>query len=91
MAAEPEPEPGASQGGPMNTPEPAVMQRKNERRRLTAQGKRTDDGTRCTFLVVHEVGEKWVFYPHGAAQLGVRLPQAEAHKVAQAILEGGAE
>lgn len=66
-------------------PEPLVMQRRNEHRRLTAKGKRTDDDARCTFLVVHEVGKKWAFYPHGAAQLGVRLPQAEAHKLAQAI------
>lgn len=75
----------------MNTPEPVVMQRKNERRRLTAQGKRTDDGTRCTFVLVHEIGQKWSFYPHGAAQLGVRISQAEACKLAQAILENGAD
>ena len=66
------------------------MQRENERRRLTAEGRRTDDGARCTLLVVHEVGDRWSFYPHGAAQLGVRLPQAEARRMAQAILEGGA-
>jgi hypothetical protein len=66
------------------------MQRENERSRLTVEGRRTDDGSRCTLLVVHEVGGTWVLYPHGAAQLGVRLDGAAAATVAQAIL-GAAE
>lgn len=64
------------------------MQRDNESSRMTAVGKRTDDGTRCTVLAVHEVDGTWVVYPHGAAKLGVRLPLAEAVKVARAILDG---
>ena len=67
-------------------PEPVIMQRENERSRTTAAGKRTDNGTRCTMLLVAEVGGMWVFYPHGAAQLGVRIPKAEAVKLARAIL-----
>lgn len=67
-----------------------VMQRDNERSRLAVDGKRTDDGSKCTLVVVHEVGGTWAAYPHGADQLGVRLPRAEAVKVAQAILDGAA-
>lgn len=37
-------------------------------------------------MLVHEVGGMWAGYPHGAAQLGVRLSRAEALKVAQKIL-----
>ncbi|MGH4017597.1 MAG: hypothetical protein ACRDSL_27490, partial [Pseudonocardiaceae bacterium] len=36
------------------------MQRDSERGRMTADGKRTDDGAKCTLLVVHEVGGCWV-------------------------------
>jgi hypothetical protein len=68
----------------------SVMQRENERARLTAAGKRTDDGARCTLLAVREIGGTWALYPHGAGQLGVRLPVAEAEKVARAILAGWA-
>ncbi len=64
-----------------------TMQRENERRRLTVNGKRTDDGARCTLLLVHEIAETWAFYPHGAAQFGVRLTKPEAVTVARAILD----
>lgn len=62
------------------------MQRENERERLTVNGKRTDDGRKCTLLAVCEVGGTWELYPHGVTQLGVRITKAEADKVAQAIL-----
>ncbi|HEY2763562.1 MAG TPA: hypothetical protein VGJ13_06045 [Pseudonocardiaceae bacterium] len=67
-------------------PQPAVMQRENERARLTATGTRTDDDTKCTLLAVSEVGGRWCLYPHGARTLGVRLPKAEAERIARAIL-----
>ncbi|MCA1674882.1 MAG: hypothetical protein LC799_22720 [Actinobacteria bacterium] len=72
-----------------NTTRPrAVMQRENELARLTTDGKRTDDGTKCTLLAIRETGKTWAIYPHGAGQLGVRLPDAEALRLAHAILAG---
>lgn len=56
----------------------AIMQRAGQRARgrMTAVGPRADDGTKCAVVVVHEVGGMWAMYPHGAAQLGVRLPDS---------------
>ncbi|MGH4023790.1 MAG: hypothetical protein ACRDRV_04310 [Pseudonocardiaceae bacterium] len=51
-----------------------VMQRDNERRRVVVDGRRTDDGTRCALVVIHERNGNWALYPHGADQLGVRIP-----------------
>lgn len=65
------------------------MQRENERGRLVAVGKRTDDDTTCTLLAVLETGGNWCLYPHGAGQLGVRLPRSEAERIARAILADG--
>jgi len=67
---------------------PVIMQRENERSRLVADGKRTDDGDRCELLAVQEVGGTWSLYPHGAAKFGVRLPGDEAARLARAILDG---
>jgi hypothetical protein len=64
------------------------MQRENERGRVVAEGRRTDDGQRCSLVVVREVGGMFAVYPHGADQLGVRVPDSEARRVAQAILDG---
>jgi hypothetical protein len=55
-----------------------VMQRKHERGRQTVAGRRTDDGAMCTLLVVEEIGGTFALYPHGAAQLGVRITNAAA-------------
>jgi hypothetical protein len=71
--------------------EPTIIQRENERDPLTVEGKRTDGGSKCTLLAVREVGDSWALYPHGAAQLGVRVAKAEAYKVAQAILANGVQ
>ncbi|MGH3932570.1 MAG: hypothetical protein ACRDTF_21650 [Pseudonocardiaceae bacterium] len=71
-----------------HTPAPAVMQRNNERSRVVMDGRRTDDGDRCTLIMIHEVGDTWVFYPHGAGQFGVRLTKVDAVKVAQVVLAG---
>ena len=65
------------------------MQRENECRRMVVEGRRTDDGTRCTFLVVHEVGGTWALYLHGVARLGVRLTDTAAAALATAIVTDG--
>ncbi len=65
------------------------MQRETERARVVANGRRIDDGSTCTVLLVRETGENWVFYPHGTDQLGVRLSRAETERIAAAILADG--
>lgn len=65
-----------------------IMQRENERGRLVVPGRRTDDGSRCDLLVVHEVGGTWALYPHGASRFGVRLAAVDADAV-QTFLAGG--
>jgi hypothetical protein len=74
-----------------DTIEPAVMQRENEHNRLTIDGRRTDDGSRCSLLVIHEVGGTVALYPHGGAEFGVRLTQANADALARAILAGATQ
>ncbi|MGH3795242.1 MAG: hypothetical protein ACRDSP_10165 [Pseudonocardiaceae bacterium] len=69
-------------------PPGVVSQTENERGRLVVDGRRTDDCARCALVVVHEVSGSWCFYPHGASQLGVRLSEADALVVANAILAG---
>lgn len=63
-----------------------VMQRENEHGRVVLDGRRTDDNDRCELLLVSEVGRTWALYPHGAWKLGVRVPHAEAVRLAHAIL-----
>ncbi|MGH3903044.1 MAG: hypothetical protein ACRDTE_02415 [Pseudonocardiaceae bacterium] len=63
-----------------------VMQRENETSRVNLDGRRTDDGARCTLVAIRELGGSWALYPHGADKLGVRLHKEEAAKVARAIL-----
>ena len=65
---------------------PAVFQLQGERDRLVVVGRRTDDNDRCELLLVAEVGGSFALYPHGAAQLGVRLAESGAVTVAKAIL-----
>lgn len=67
--------------------EPAIMQREHERERIVVDGKRTDDNSRCSLIVIHEIGGTWVFYPHGDRKLGVRLAKAEAGNMAQVIAD----
>lgn len=59
-----------------------------ERSRLVVAGQRADDGDRCTVVVIHERTGYWGLYPHGFAKFGVRLPRAEAVRMARAILDG---
>lgn len=63
-----------------------VFQLRGERGRVVVTGLRTDDGSRCELLVVADLGGSFAFYPHGATQLGVRVEQATAVRVARAIL-----
>lgn len=64
------------------------MQRENERGRMVVEGRRIDDNTQCTVVVIHERTGQWGIYPHGFGKFGVRLPQAEAFKMAQTIVAG---
>ena len=41
------------------------MQLEGERQRYTVQGRRTDDHSRCTLVVVEEIGGTLALYPHG--------------------------
>jgi hypothetical protein len=70
------------------TSELPVMQRENEVARMVAAGRRSDDGERCSLVLVRRTGGDWCLYPHGVDQFGVRLPDQEARRVAQAILGG---
>ncbi|MGH3914812.1 MAG: hypothetical protein ACRDTC_15595 [Pseudonocardiaceae bacterium] len=70
----------------MNTP--IALQRANEYSRLAVDGRLVEGGGQCTFLVIHERGGNWAFYPQGAPKLGLWLPEANAVAVARAILVG---
>lgn len=71
---------------PIRDPWP-LRHRDKERSRLVAEGQRTDNGELCSLMLVDEVGGTWAAYPHGAAQLGVRLSRTEALRVAQKIIK----
>ncbi|MGH8878213.1 MAG: hypothetical protein ACRD0P_12860 [Stackebrandtia sp.] len=66
-----------------------VMQRENETDRVILDGRRTDDGARCTLVAIREYGGTWALYPHGANQLGIRLATQNATAMAHAILAVG--
>ena len=82
--------------GPQSSPmvsdesQPVVMQRANERSRVALDGRRTDDGNRCTLVAVCETDGTWALYTHGMAQLGVRIAKADAQTLAAAIQADGA-
>ena len=63
-------------------PEP-VWQR--ERGLLQAEGRRTDDDTMATLLVIHETDGRWAI--HGLGAPGVRLTNAVMVNLAEAILK----
>ena len=65
---------------------PLTTQEK-EHSRLVVDGQRADDGDRCTVVVIHERTGYWGVYPHGFSKFGVRLPRAEAVRMAQKILD----
>ena len=55
-----------------------------ERGRIQAPGRRTDDNTGCTLLVIHQADGSWAI--HGLGAPGVRLPKAEMIALAEKIL-----
>ena len=59
----------------------------HEHSRLTVTGRRTDDNTACTMIVIHEYGNTWAI--HGLGNPGVRLSSADMIALAEAILERG--
>lgn len=75
-------------GTPRHIPELVISQRDNEQSRVVVKGSRTDDGSQCTVVLIQEPTGHWGIYPHGFDKFGVRLPQAEAVKAAQAMLDG---
>lgn len=79
--------PRSTHGMAHATPVPAIMQHENERERIVVDGKRVDDSTRCSLVVIHEVGGTWALYPHGWGKFGVRLTRANAVNLARAILD----
>ena len=64
---------------------PETQQQRTERGRVTAIGRRTDSGERCTLLVVNETDGAWSF--HGLGAPGVKLSQTDTVALAEAILE----
>jgi hypothetical protein len=66
-------------------PELSVTQWRTELGRLTAQGRRTDDDSRCTLLVINEADGSWSF--HGLGAPGVKLSRADATTLAQGIVK----
>jgi hypothetical protein len=63
-----------------------IFQLRGELVRLTVTGARCDNGERCKLLLVADAGGSFALYPHGAAQLGVRIAQSAAETLANAIL-----
>ena len=57
----------------------------SERGRMAMQGRSTDDGSKTTLLVVHELDGSWTF--HGLGAPGVRLSQADMVTLVEQILE----
>jgi hypothetical protein len=64
---------------------PDIQSEQGERGRLRAMGKRTDNGTRTTLLLVHESNRCWTF--HGLGAPGVTLSEADAVTLAESILK----
>lgn len=62
-----------------------VTKWRTELGRVTAQGRRTDDGSRCTLLVINEADGSWSF--HGLGAPGVKLSKADATRLAQDIVK----
>jgi hypothetical protein len=63
---------------------PETLHSQRERGRLHAQGRRTDDNTHHTLLIINEADGSWAI--HGLGAPGVRLPKAEMIALAEAIL-----
>ncbi len=66
-------------------PEQHQPDRLPERSRMTTQGRRTDDNTDHTLLVIHEGGGSWTI--HGLGAPGVRLTRDRMVVLAETILQ----
>ena len=62
------------------------MQLEGETARVVVDGYSTEDGGRCSLVVIQESSGTWSFYPYGVAKLGVRVNIAGARTVADTIL-----
>jgi hypothetical protein len=56
-----------------------------ERVRLVVSGRRTDDESACTLLVIHEDSGTWAI--HGLGNQGVRVSAADMAALGEAIVE----
>jgi hypothetical protein len=65
---------------------PDIEHQQRERGRLTTRGRTTDDGSRTTLLVVHELDGSWTI--HGLGAPGVKLSAAEMVALCEQILAG---
>ena len=63
---------------------PETQHRPRERGRLQVRGRRTDDGSDHTLLVINEVDGSWTI--HGLGTPGVRLAKDAMVTVAESIL-----
>jgi hypothetical protein len=63
---------------------PETLHSQSERGRLHVQGRRAEDNSCCTLLVIHEADGSWAI--HGLGAPGVRLPKAEMIALAEKIL-----
>ncbi|MGH3984196.1 MAG: hypothetical protein ACRDST_16320 [Pseudonocardiaceae bacterium] len=63
---------------------PEAQHQRTERGRVAVQGRRTDDRSRCTLLLIHETDGSWSF--HGLGAPGVNVTMADAVAVAGALL-----
>lgn len=64
---------------------PETQHQRPERGRLTAHGRRTDDRSRTTLLLIHELDGTWSF--HGLGAPGVQVTKADVIALAESILE----
>ncbi len=57
----------------------------DQQNRCVVAGRRLDGDT-CTLILIQDRARRgWVLYPHGAAGLGVRVSDADAHTLADHI------
>lgn len=56
-----------------------------ERARLVVTGRRTEDGSQCTVIVIHEEDGTWAI--HGLGNQGVRVSEADIVALGKAVLE----
>ena len=62
-----------------------IQHQQRERGRVAVQGRCTDDGSKCTLLLVHELDGSWTF--HGLGAPGVTLSKADTVALVESILE----